>query len=209
MTAHASRRSLFLVLGFFVPALLFAFAPSAAYACTGVVEAAPSGAGGTIPPEGPAAGAALTVTGSGFAVGPVVLRWGSSDGPRLGETVTDSAGAFSLEVVVPETAGERPRIVAVSTEPGASGLPSMGWVDLASAEPATATTADAAPVEQPADQRGPAEVLLGGIAVVLVGVALAAAAAVRRRRRAADLDRELAQVLEADSALRVEDSARG
>lgn len=207
MTAHASRRTLFFVLGFFVSTLLLVLAPSAAYACTGVVEAAPSGAEGAIPSEGPAAGAGLTITGSGFATGPVVVRWGSSDGPRLGETVTDRDGTFSLEVVVPQTVGERPRIVALSTAPGASGLPSMGWVDLASAEPASAV-ADATPAEQPADQRGPSEALLGGIGIVLVGVALAAVAAVRRRRQAADLDRELVQVLEAETPLRTEDSSR-
>jgi hypothetical protein len=228
VTPQFSRRTVVLVLGFFVPALLYALAPSTAYACTGVVEATPSGSAGAIPPEGPSAGTALTVSGAGFVAGPVVLRWGASDGPKLGRTVTDSDGTFSLEVVVPDVTGPRPRIIALSTEPSSSGLPSTGWVDLGTPEPASAAPAGpaaTAAVEEPVDEQSPVDAVPAGIGVLLLGLILAVGIAARRRGAAtgaavtagaghlddsADLDRELAELLEPEAVPGgTEDAGRG
>lgn len=216
MIPNLAHRALSVALVLFMTAVLWALTPSASYACTGVVSAAPAGSDGPMPPEGPPAGTALDVTGSGFAPGPVVVRWGASDGPVLGRTTTDGDGRFSLEVVVPRSAAHPPRIVAVSARPGSSGLPSTGWVDVGAVEPAGTTPGETPAAAGAGEERPVGGVLAGATGLLVVGLfaGLAVTAAVAARRRASapldppdrpsgpeDLDEELARVLEAETAL--------
>jgi hypothetical protein len=197
-------RAVVLLLAFLLTTLL---APLSAHACTGTVTVTPSAPGEQLPPTGPAPGTALTVTGTEFVAGPVVVHWGSSKGPVLGKAVADRRGEFSLEVVVPEQTGERQRVVAESANASDSGMPSVGWADLAVAAPAT--TGGAAVTEQPApvSDRGPGAIPVPALVllVLLSAAAVLAGVVVRSRRRAraaqlTGLDRELVELLETDPA---------
>jgi hypothetical protein len=207
----SSRRALFLVT-FLVTAAL-GFLPTAAHACTGNVTVTPAGPADRLPAEGPAPGTPLTVSGSAFAAGPVVVHWGSVEGPVLGRAVADRNGEFTSGVVVPQEVGDRPRILVRSVGSSANGMPSTGWADLGdtTAPVAAAPTGESDPVgSSPAPL--PVGLVVLAVLVVLVGAAGLGATTLVLRRRARtarteqyavtddDLEQELREVIRAEGS---------
>jgi hypothetical protein len=180
-----SSRAVLLIVAALLAAALGILQPSAAYACTGTVTVTPGTPTDRLPVDGPLPGTLLTVSGTGFAAGPVLIRWGSTDGERLGRAVADQKGTFTLQVTVPQDVGRTARVVATSA--GATGgMPTSGWADLAPAAPAPATvpTADTAAGTEVAPAGTPfALVLVVVLAVVVMGGGVVVGMLVLRRRR--------------------------
>lgn len=154
--------------------------PLAAYACT--ANLAVSTAGGVDPlptdgPDGPPAGTSLTVRGSDFMPGEVLLRWGTSTGQVIGDAVADDRGEFTIDVKVPDEPGVPQRIVAANTVAGEMGAPTVGWANLAT--PGAATTA----TEGSTDRFGSPMIVAVAVTMVLVIAAVVVVFARRRRRQ--------------------------
>lgn len=159
---------------------------SLAHACTGVLSAGPTTPGEVLPPTGPEPGTSLAVSGTDFLAGPVVLHWGTADGPVLGEAIANERGEFSAEIVVPDRPEMRQRIIAESTAASENGAPAVGWVDLVEPETPATAPAPAASVDSGRDLTGAAAVM-----AVVVLAAVAAAVQHRRRRRRLQLDEDI------------------
>jgi hypothetical protein len=223
VTPGLSSRSLFL-LTFLLTAVVGSLQATAAYACTGTVTVSPTDTGSPLPPSGPAPGTSLDVVGDDFTSGPVLVHWGSVEGPVLGKAVADRSGDFALRVVVPAEPGDRPRIVARSTAGSSNGMPSMGWADLWSDTAQTTAPAVGQPEAAVGEPASPQLRNLGDAAAALVlvlGAGLLAAVFGRRHRTRPgmegttdgtvpfddDLERELAEVVAGDdrtSGIRVQ-----
>lgn len=155
-------------------------ASSAALACTGQLAF-----GG--PVLGP--GDQGPVVGDDFPAGEVEIRWGTSDGPSIGEGTAGDDGSFTATVEIPRDVSGPERIVAVSTVEDTF-APTSAWIDLG-ADGADAPVVDSSILPRTATVI--VAVALLGLAIVL-GVRL-------RRRAAAEGDEEGIAVTEADRAM--------
>lgn len=183
--------------------MLVLAAPMVAYGCTAGLSVAPADPAEPLPPTGPLPGTSLTASGTDFPEGRVLLHWGTSTGPVVGEAVADEAGRFSVDIVVPDDVTGKQRVIAQHTAAGDSGLPAVAWADLAAPAPIAAGR-DAQELVR--DDR-PA-IAVAGLAFLVVGTV---SAWVYRRRRTTStgrppedgvdhLDRELELILAAEAA---------
>ena len=151
-----------------------------AFACTNLATAAVSAPNGQ-------AGAPLTFTGSSFAAAeageapsPVVVHWGSADGPVLAELTPDARGAVSGSITVPQA--DPGHFVIIATQVDAEGEPQFGTparvpfeVLGANGESTPAPVSQAAPASPGSDSGGTSMVLvLGIVAACLFAGGLAA-----------------------------------
>lgn len=161
--------------------------PLAAYACTANLAVSTAGGADPLPTDGPPAGTSLTLSGSDFMPGEVVLRWGTSTGQVIGEVVADDRGEFTTDVQVPDEPSVPQRIVATNTVAGEMGAPTVGWVNLATPGAAATTAAEVS-----TDRLGSPMIVAVALTMVL---AIAAVVVVlsRRRRRQRECDLQVGQ----------------
>jgi hypothetical protein len=183
---------------FTLTAALLVAAPMAAFGCTAGLSVAPADGAPALPPTGAAPGTSLVVTGTDFPEGRVLLHWGTSDGPVMGEAMADDRGEFTVEVVVPTAVTGKQRVIAQHTDAGDTGMPAVAWADLLAPVAANSTLDGAATSGTSSDDGSSTAVAVG-----LVVLAIAGAATARRyaRRPGSDLRGDLADPSELDQEL--------
>ena len=158
-----------------------------AFACTNLATAEVSAGTGR-------AGAAMTFTGSSFAApeegaapSPVVVHWGSADGPVLAQLAPDARGGVSGSFTIPEA--DPGHFVIIATQVDAEGEPQFGTparvpfeVLGANGESVPPPVDEAAPLSSGSESGGSSIVLvLGIVAACLFVGGLAAFRQVSRR----------------------------